>query len=121
MNRVLYILIFLLMATISFGQLRNNNTYYPKEISSAEWKYQISAFAQQDANSNTFTNEFFNEVNNSGFISDDLIDKQIKNMSGKILSGQITSIGLNALINSKKQAGKKYFIVVTFTICVISW
>lgn len=111
MNKFLYILIFLLLVKVSFGQIGNNNPYFPKEIGSSDWKYQISAFAQQDANSNTFTNEFFNEVNKSGYISSDLIDKQIENMSGKILSGQITSIGLNALINSKKLAGKRYFIV----------
>ncbi|MCD4663928.1 MAG: hypothetical protein K8R68_01580, partial [Bacteroidales bacterium] len=112
MNRVLYIFIFILMVKVSIGQLRNNNPYYPKEIAQpADWKFQLSAFAQQDANSNTFTNEFFNEINQSGFINSSLIDKQLENMSGKILSGQITSIGLNALINSKKTAGKRYFIV----------
>ncbi len=112
MNKVLYIAIFLLMVKVSIGQLRNNNPYYPSEITPAtDWKYQFSAFAQQDANSNTFTNEFFNEINRSGSINKSLINKQVENMTGKILSGQITSIGLNALINSKKIPGKRYFIV----------
>jgi hypothetical protein len=100
------------MVKVSVGQLRNNNPYYPSEITpTTDWKYQFSAFAQQDANSNTFTNEFFNEINRSGYIDKSLINKQVENMTGKILSGQITSIGLNALINSKKIPGKRYFIV----------
>ena len=112
MNKVLYTTIFFLMVNVSVGQLRNNNPYYPGEITpSSGWKFQISAFARQDANSNTFTNEFFNEINRSGYISNSLINKQVENMSGKILSGQITSIGLNALINSKKTVGKRYFII----------
>lgn len=112
MKKVLYITIFILIANVSVGQLRNNNPYYPKElVTTTDWKYQLSVFAQQDANSNTFTNEFFNEINKSGFISSDLVDKQVENMSGKILSGQITSIGLNALINSKKTNGKRYYII----------
>lgn len=111
MNKVLYIIIFILIANVSVGQILNNNPYYPKEIvQPTDWKFQFSAFAQQDANSNTFTNEFFNEINKSGFINNDLVDKQVENMSGKILSGQITSIGLNVLINSKKMAGKRYYI-----------
>ncbi|MCD4731393.1 MAG: hypothetical protein K8R74_12380 [Bacteroidales bacterium] len=112
MNKVLYIAIFLLMVKVSVGQLRNNNPYYPAEITpKTDWKYQFSVFAQQDANSNTFTNEFFNEINRSGSIDKSLINKQVENMSGKILSGQITSYGLNALINSKKMSGKRYFII----------
>lgn len=100
------------MIKVSVGQIGNNNPYYPQEIAQpADWKFQISAFAQQDANSNTFTNEFFNEINKSGYISSDLMDKQVENMSGKILSGQISSIGLNAMINSQKAKGKRYFIL----------
>jgi len=112
MNKFLYIFVFLLMIKVSVGQIGNNNPYYPKEIAQpTDWKFQISAFARQDANSNTLTNEFFNEINKSGYISSDLMDKQMENISGKILSGQITSIGLNALINSKKAEGKRYFIL----------
>lgn len=112
MSRVFYIAIFLLTMQVSFGQVQDNNPYYPKEIAQpTNWKFQISAFAQQDANSNTFTNEFFSEINKSGFISSDLVDKQVENMSGKVLSGQITSFGLNVLINSKKTKGKRYFIL----------
>jgi hypothetical protein len=102
----------LLTVLASFGQIRNHNPYYPSEIAQpAEWKFQLSAFARQDANSNTLTNEFFKEINKSGYISSDLVDKQVENMSGKILSGQITNIGINALINSKKAKGKQYFIL----------
>ncbi len=100
------------MVNVSIGQIRNNNPYYPKEIlPPTDWKFQLSAFASQDANSNTFTNEFFNEINRSGSISQSLVDQQVENMSGKVLSGQITSIGLNVLINSNKKAGKQYFII----------
>jgi len=106
---IFLVLIFGLTALNFFGQGNFMYPYYPDDFTKrSDWKYGISAFAGQEAGSNTFTNEFFNTINNSEFISEDLINSQIDNMSGSALSGQITSIGLSAVINSKNKPGDKY-------------
>jgi hypothetical protein len=102
----------LVIARASLGQFYRYNEYFPKEIvNSSDWKYQFSAFANQDANSNTFTNAFFSAINKSGFIPKSLIDQQVESISGKVISGTISEIGLNVFINSKKSMGKRFYSI----------
>ena len=109
MFRFLHILVLVLFIKFSFGQIGFNNTYFPREYAEpTDWKVQLSPFLYQEAGSNTFTNEFFSVANKSQYLDKELIQKQIDNMTGKSLSGQITSIGLAAKINSNKNKGKSY-------------
>ena len=107
---IFIVLIFCLASVTLFGQSNYTYQYFPDDlIKRSDWKFRITAFGSQEAGSNAFTNEFFSVINKSEFIDKDLINSQIDNMSGSVLSGQITSIGFNAMINSKNKPGEKFF------------
>jgi len=107
--KILFTLILGIFLLNSFGQGNHMNPYFPDDFTKrSDWKFGITVYGSQEAGSNSFTNEFFNTINNSEFISEDLIDSQIDNMSGSILSGQISSIGFDALLNSKNKPGDQY-------------
>lgn len=91
------------------GQMDFQYPFFPKDVAdSLNWKWQVSPFFNQQAGSNTFTNEFFSVINKSEYLSSELIDEQIDNMSGSSLSGQITNIGVGLKVNSKKNPGKSH-------------
>ncbi len=109
MFRIFSILILILLIKFSFSQIGFYYPYFPYEPDeSTEWKWQVSAFANEASNSNAFTNEFFNTANKSKFLDKELINTQIENMNDYILAGQIRNIGVGAKINSKKNKGNKY-------------
>ncbi|MEZ5194937.1 MAG: DUF5723 family protein [Bacteroidales bacterium] len=114
MKRLLNILLLIMLVQVVVGQMNFQYPYFPKDVAdSSNWNWQVSPFFNQQAGSNTFTNEFFRVINKSEFLSSELIDKQIDNMSGSSLSGQITNIGLGLKINAQKNPGKSY-VNITF-------
>lgn len=109
MKRVINILFLILLAQVVFGQIDFQYPYFPKDVAdSSNWKLQVSPYFNQQAGSNTFTNDFFSVINKSEYLSSELIDEQVEKMTGSSLSGQITSIGVGLKFNSKKNPGKSY-------------
>ncbi len=113
MKSLLNIFFLVFLAKGVMGQLGFQYNYFPNDLAGKdEWKVQVAPFFNQQAGSNTFTNNFFSQINKSQFIDDELIEKQRENMSGTSLSGQITSMGLGVKFNLKKKPGQNYLIFV---------
>jgi hypothetical protein len=113
MKKVFGIWIFLLASSFLFGQMDMQYPYFPLHNNeSPDWKVQFTPFFRQQASSNTFTNEFFNLINQSQYLENQMIDRQIAGMSGSSLSGQITKMGIGIKINNKNNAGKSHFNLV---------
>lgn len=102
MKRVLSGLVFLCIAIMTLAQQPVSDAYFPSFLEKSARKFVAEAYYRDDANSNSFTNEFFGSVNNSEFLSDELKDRQIGKLDGSTLTGRIRRSGVDALIYSGK-------------------
>jgi len=109
-KRVFTILAFLTIFSTSYGQIRVFNRYFPADNTGTIKKYQVSAYYSENSNSNSFTNEFYSSFNKSEFISDDLKNRQIKNLKSPVLTGDIRNIGFDAFISSSKDKELYYYL-----------
>jgi hypothetical protein len=75
--------------------------YFPAQTLTDDWKVRAGAFIGEESNSNTFTNNFINEVTGSGYIGPELKEEQLDKMNGDILTGTLRSIGGGVYIRSK--------------------
>lgn len=102
-HRVTAILLLIFIGgKILFAQQGELYPYFPAQTVKDNWKVRAEIFGSDEANSNTFTNKFFKEVNNSGYIDPQLKADQLDKMNGDILTGTMQRIGAGVYINSRK-------------------
>ena len=109
-KKIFNIIIITFLILPAFSQIQFYYPYYPDDNpDTLSWNWEISAFGKESSNSSAFTNDFFSVINKSQHLDADLINKQIEQLDDHVITGQIRNIGIEAIFNSEKDNGKKYF------------
>jgi len=93
----------------SMSQIQYLSPYFPEDqIGQSDWKWQISTYLEEDANSNSFINDFFSTINRSEYLDDALKQKQVDLLNGVSKAGHVRNFGGRILINSENPESKRF-------------
>jgi len=96
------LILIVIMGRLSFAQQAELNPYFPSQVRQTDWKTRVDIWGSEDSRSNSFTNNFFNDVTSSGYLDPGLKNEQIDKLHGDVLTGTLRSVGGGVFMNSKK-------------------